>query len=161
MIDKAQLIELLLRKLEADLRALTGSQTAAQTGATHVESRQEDPKDTRAIEATYLARGLAERVEAMRDSLAMISRLKLASFGDDDPVAVTALLSIEEASGTQSIYLLVPRAGGESLVLGGATVRTLTPISPLGKALLGKRAGDEITLELPGRQLIAEISWVR
>lgn len=161
MIDKIQVMNLLREKLAADLQALTASQQAAQAGATHEESRQEDPKDTRAIEATYLARGLAERVEAMRETLALISRLTIAQFGDDDPVAVTALLAIEEPDGVQSIYLIVPRVGGERLSVAGATVRTLTPLSPLGRALLGKQVGDAVSLDLPGRRLQAEIRWLR
>jgi len=161
VIDKAQVMRLLRERLREELGTLIASQSAAQSGATHEESRQEDPKDTRAIEATYLARGLAERVEAMQDALSIISRLPEVSFADGDPIAVSALIAIEEQGGEESIYLIVPRAGGESLTVEGMTIRTLTPLSPLGRALLGKRQGDEFTLDLPGRQLEAEIVWVR
>jgi transcription elongation GreA/GreB family factor len=47
-------------------------------------------------------------------------------------------------------YFLVPAAGGERLQAGGLEVQTLTPQSPLGRALLGLTEGDEA--ELPGRQ---------
>ena len=80
-IDKRALLELLRDKLEGDLNGSMASQSAAQAGATHDETRQEDPKDTRAIEATYLARGLAERVERMRESVAVFARLEVADFG--------------------------------------------------------------------------------
>ena len=50
--------------MTCSMSALTASQKTVQSGAIHEETRQEDPKDTRAIEATYLARGLAERVVA-------------------------------------------------------------------------------------------------
>ena len=154
-------MRLLRERLGEELGTLIASQNAAQSGATHEESRQEDPKDTRAIEATYLARGLAERVEAMQDALAIISRLPNVAFADGDPIAVSAIIAIEERAGEESIYLIVPRAGGERLVVDGLTIRTLTPLSPLGRALLGKRQGDDLTLDLPGRQLEAEIVWVR
>ena len=60
--DKNELIEALRARVTAELRTLRESQRAAQEGATHEETRQEDPKDTRAIEAQYVSRGLAERV---------------------------------------------------------------------------------------------------
>ena len=82
-IDKQEILKLLRSKLEADLRNVTTSQNAAQAGATHAETRQEDPKDTRAIEATYLARGLTEQVERMRDAVTIFSRLEVADFGPD------------------------------------------------------------------------------
>ena len=47
-IDKRKVLNLLRAKLEADLRNFTTSQNAAQAGAVHEETRQEDPKDTRA-----------------------------------------------------------------------------------------------------------------
>jgi transcription elongation GreA/GreB family factor len=160
-IDKRALLELLRAKLEADLHNSAASQNAAQAGATHDETRQEDPKDTRAIEATYLARGLAERVERMRESVAVFARLEVADFGPEDPIAVTALVALEDESGAESIYFLVPYAAGETLELDGTTIRTLTPGSPLGRALIGKHVDDEVELELPARSLVATIAWTR
>jgi len=160
-IDKRKILKLLRAELDADLRNFAKSQSAAQAGATHDETRQEDPKDTRAIEATYLARGLAERVESMREAVAVFSRLEVVEFGPDDPIEVTSLVALEDESGGESIYFLVPCAGGETLVLDGTTIRTLTPGSPLGRALIGRRIDDEVQLDLPGRQLVATIVWTR
>jgi transcription elongation GreA/GreB family factor len=160
-IDKRALLELLRDKLEGDLHGSMASQSAAQAGATHDETRQEDPKDTRAIEATYLARGLAERVERMRESVAVFARLEVADFGPEDPIAVTALVALEDESGAESIYFLVPYAAGETLEFAGTTIRTLTPGSPLGRALIGKHVDDEVELELPARSLVATIAWTR
>ena len=161
MTDKRRVLDLLRAKLDGDLSSFTTSQEAAQTGATHEESRQEDPKDTRAIEATYLARGLAERVELLREAIAGLARLKLVDFGPEDPIALSALLGLEQESGGEALYFLVPDAGGETLELDGTTIRTLTPGSPLGRALMGKQVDDEIDLELPGKRLQLTIGWVR
>jgi transcription elongation GreA/GreB family factor len=45
---------------------------------------------------------------------------------------------------------LVPAAGGERLTVADTEIQTLTPQSPLGRALLGATEGDEA--ELPARQ---------
>lgn len=158
-IDKQALIEALRTRLEQELHNFTTSQSAAQEGATHEETRQEDPKDTRAIEATYLARGLAERVESLRDSIAMLARLAPVAFGPDDPVGPTALVALEGRE--TDVYFLVPCAAGETLTQAGATIRTLTPASPLGSALVGKQIDEEVELDLPGRRIETTIAWVR
>lgn len=161
-IDKRALLDLLRDRLEAELRNLTTSQNAAQDGATHEETRQEDPKDTRAIEATYLARGLAERVESTRDAVALLSRLEVVAFGPDDAVGVTALVALENEGGGESIFFVVPAAAGETLTVNnGVAIRTLTPGSPLGRALIGREVDDEVELELPGRRRLSTIVWIR
>ncbi len=160
-IDKGELLNLLRRKLASDLDAFLASQNAAQEGATHEESRQEDPKDTRAIEATYLARGMAERVELMHEAAAIFKRLAVRNFGPDDPIGVTALVGLDDERDGETVYFLVPCAAGETLEFCGYTIRTLTPGSPLGQALIGLRVDDDIELQLPGRRLVGTIGWVR
>ena len=72
---------------------------------------------------------------------------------------LTALVALEDERDELSIYLLVPCAGGETLEVHGTTIRTLTPGSPLGQALIGRRVDDEVKLDLPGRRLVATIAW--
>lgn len=156
--DKQVLLDALRARIEQELRTLRESQQAAQEGATHDETRQEDPKDTRAIEAQYIARGLADRVEGLQDTLAELARLQLVEFGPDDPIGVSALVGLRDGD-QEKAYFLVPVAGGETLVSEGLTVQTLTPGSPLGQALYGKCVDDDVELKLPGRRLSATVDW--
>lgn len=146
--DKKALLDALLARLRADLAAVESSQRDTQAGAVHEEARPESDKDTRATEASYLARGLARRVEELGASLSQLSNLALRSFGDDDTVALGAVVAAEreDASGEvrEVSYFMVPSAGGIKLEHGGTTVHTLTPGSPLGQALVGKRVDDEL-----------------
>ena len=61
----------LVRLLAADLETLERAQQAAIEGATHEEAKPENDKDTRALEASYLARGQAMRLEELRAGLKM------------------------------------------------------------------------------------------
>jgi transcription elongation GreA/GreB family factor len=150
MVDKARVLAALRERVAAQLAALTTSQRTAQSGATHAEAKQEHPKDTRAIESQYLARGLAARVETLHDVLGMLHALAPVDFDDDDPIALTALVSVETDDGDESLYFLVPAGGGETLVVDDATIQAVTPASPLGHALIGRRVEDEVSVELPG-----------
>lgn len=158
-IDKQEVLDALRRRLADVLDGLVEAQKTVQDGAVHPEARQEHPKDTRATEASYLARGLAERVEKSRDGVTAASAMRLRRFGADDPLAVGALIGLLDEEDHESVVFLAPAGGGEKLEVGGATVLVLTPASPLGAALAGRLVGDEIEVELPVGKRIASIDW--
>ncbi|MBW1882891.1 MAG: GreA/GreB family elongation factor, partial [Deltaproteobacteria bacterium] len=112
--------------------------------ATHGENRAEHAKDTRATEQSYLARGLAERVEDLRRTEIRLAGLQMRSFGLEDSVALTAVVRIrDEQTDEWQVWWLVPEGGGLEIAWGSETVRTLTPGSPLGRALIGLQVDDE------------------
>jgi len=165
MIDKARLLASLRAQVSADLEALERRQKDTQEGATHDESRAEHAKDTRATEQGYLARGLSERVADLRRTATALASLELRSFEPGDPIAVTALVLVssedheadEHETPTREIWFVVPRAGGLELDEAGIRVRTVTPISPLGRALIGHCKGDEGTVRTPRGERSLEV----
>ncbi|HEX2686728.1 MAG TPA: hypothetical protein VHN14_08920, partial [Kofleriaceae bacterium] len=58
--DKATLKAELVAQLVAALDLAQRAHAAALEGATHAEARAENPKDTRGLEQSYLARGQAQ-----------------------------------------------------------------------------------------------------
>lgn len=159
-IDKKQVVAALRARLRERLSALTAAQGAAQSGAVHEETRQEDPKDTRAIEATYLARGLAERVESLRNDIAAVGSMEPRLFSPEDSAALGALLGLEDEDGDEVVYFLAPCGGGEKLAVDGVAIQVLTPTSPLGSALIDKGVGEDVDAYLPNRRLQACITWI-
>ncbi len=144
---KAALRTELLSLLETALAAARAAHAAAIEGATHAEAKAENDKDTRGLEQSYLARGVAQRVVELEAAVADVTRLELRTFGDDDPAALSALVTVEE-DGTQRRFFLAPAGGGSELAGG---VQVVTTSSPLGRALLGKRIDDEIEVKLTGK----------
>jgi transcription elongation GreA/GreB family factor len=139
----------LVERLRAERNEAVRSQRAAQHGATHVETRAEDPKDTRATEASYLARGLAERAESLTTAVAVLEAFHPPAFGANDEIAVGALVALAHDAGEADLFLLVPAGGGENLDVDGHRVRTLTPRTPLGGRLLGLVVGDDVSAPSP------------
>nr|MDQ3296676.1 GreA/GreB family elongation factor [Myxococcota bacterium] len=123
----------------AALASARAAHAAAIEGATHAEARPENDKDTRGLEQSYLARGIAGRVAELEAAVATASAMALRTFGDDDAIALGALVDVEEAGRTRRFWLA---AHGGGLVLPGE-VTVLTPTSPIGRALLGKHVDDE------------------
>ena len=154
--SKRRLVAELLDRLRADHAALMRAQQATVAGATSAEAKSEHSKDTRALEQSYLARGQAQRVEDLFEGLSRVAALPLRPFREDEPIAVGALVEIEE-DGASSRLLLVPFGGGIRLS-GGEQV--VTPASPLGRALIGRSAGDTVELAVAGRRRTLEIRAV-
>lgn len=144
---KRRLVTELLDRLRADHAALARTQRATVAGATSEEAKSEHSKDTRALEQSYLARGQAQRVEELREGLSRVAALPLRGFAAGEPIAVGALVEIEE-EGATSILLLVPHGGGIRL---SGREQVVTPASPLGRALIGKTSGDTVEITVAGR----------
>ena len=73
--------------------------------------------------------------------------MSLRAFGAADPIASGALLVVEE-DGRRTQYFVAPAGGGSVL---GSDVQVITPASPLGRALAGKRVDDEVELKVGGK----------
>lgn len=143
---KAALHAALLAQLEAALAGARSAHEAAVEGATHDDARPENDKDTRGLEQSYLARGIAQRVAELEIAVAMVAAMPVRTFGADEPVAVGAVVSVDDDGGTR--HFLVAAHGGGLILPGEVTV--LTPSSPIGRALLGKHVDDDCEVRLGG-----------
>lgn len=148
----------LVATLQRELDTLASAHRAAMEAATHEEAKPENDKDTRALEQSYLARGQALRVEALRTAVAETVALPVHPRDADDPVGLGALVALDDA-GARRTLLIAPHGGGTWLA--GGTVQVVTPTSPLGRALLGRRAGEVIETEAAGRLREIELLSVR
>lgn len=165
MIDKREVRTHLVTRLESDLADLERRQRDVVAGATHEESRSEHAKDTRATEQSYLARGLADRVADLERTLEAVRALPLRDLAPGESIGVGALVQIsgEGSDGREetTLWFVVPGAGGIELDVGGTRVRTVTPVSPMGRSLLGLAEGDEGRVRRPRGDHDFEVTRVR
>ncbi|AZF31154.1 Transcription elongation factor [Pseudomonas sp. R4-35-07] len=145
-MNKHAVLQLILEKLSADLDiAQRAAQTAYET-ATHEENIAENKYDTLGLEASYLAAGQAKRVEEIKQSLALCQNLQVRAYDDQRGIEVGTLLGLEDEHGRQQWLFLAPDAAGLKVEVVGQPVTVITPRSPLGKSLLGKRVEDEVEI---------------
>ena len=146
-IDKSSLLDALLASVRADLDVATAAARAAHEAATHEEAKPENDKDTRSIEAAYLAGAQGERVRELTRTQAIFERTPRRSFGQSDVIAAGALVTLKQGSGTL-VCFIAQGGGGIRLQLETRSIQVVSLASPLGQALLGRSVGDEIEVEL-------------
>lgn len=151
MLDKSRVHAALLAALEKDRDTLVAAQRLSAEGVTHPDARSDGSKDMRATEASYIARGQAQRAEALEGDVAKVKRMALRSFTDDDAIAISALVTLVVGDGEERLVFVAPAGGGVRVELDGVTVHVVTPVSPMGRAIVGAEVGDVLELERGGR----------
>ena len=63
-------------------------------------------------------------------------------------------------SGDARVFFVVPWGGGSELEVAGTIVTVITPASPVGRALVGRRAGDDFELAVRGAMREWEIDEI-
>jgi Transcription elongation factor, GreA/GreB, C-term len=159
MIDKRALIDELRTRLEEERATTTRIALEAAAAVTHEDNKPENDKDMRSTEASYIARGQAERAREVERSLGLLSAMHVREFGPDDKIAATALVELQ-CGKTQMMCFVLPVGGGQRVRSGDVEVQVVTPTSPLGKALMGLSEGEEAEVSTPQGTKIYEVMRV-
>jgi len=149
-MNKANLQQLILEKLTADLHTAQVALQTAHEAATHEENVAENKYDTLGLEAGYLAHGQARRVAEIEQALAAYRALPVRDFDAGQGIGLGALVRLENEDGSQRHLFLGPDGAGLKVALDDVDVMTITPRSPMGQSLLGKAPGD--VLEVNGQE---------
>ncbi len=144
---KNEILRKLIERLESDREGLMQAARNTHEAATHEESVAEDQYDTRGLEASYLAGAQAKRVGELEQMILQYRFLKVDAFQPNDPIRPTALVELQNDSSKTIYCFLLPSGGGVSLQQDGKTIQIISPQSPLGEILMGRKAGDDAVVE--------------
>ena len=139
-MNKTQLLKQIVASLSDSLELLEKAARASHAEATHESSKAESKYDTRGLEAAYLAGGQARQAKEILDSIQVYESLAVRDFAPGEAIELTALVELD-SDGTLNTYFIGPRNGGLELEFQGKEVTVITPQSPLGQNLMGKKAG--------------------
>ncbi|MFO7577489.1 MAG: transcription elongation factor GreAB [Pelovirga sp.] len=141
-MNKDALLQQIIMQLEADHACLLTAARSAHAAAIHEESVPENKYDTHGLEASYIAQGQANRARQIALAATAFRRLRPQTFLPGTPIGLAALVELESATANRRLVFLGPAAGGFLLHYEQRKITVITPASPLGRALLGKRVGD-------------------
>src|SRR5581483_11142645 len=112
-------------------------------------TRRAKPKTsmTRGASKPATSPAQAQRAAELQSQLLMWKYLPIRDFGGPDDVACPAALVELEHGKTRAFYFIAPQGGGLVTRIDGQPVQVITPNSPMGEAIMGKKAGDIVEIE--------------
>jgi transcription elongation GreA/GreB family factor len=150
-VRKRKLINAVIERLKADLGLYHRAAVAARAEATHEQSKAENKYDTRGLEASYLARGQSRQVAEIEQAIEKFEKMPAREFAPGEPIDTGAV--VELTSGREkNLYFIGPRAGGTEIIFEKREILVITPESPLGAQLLGKKQAEKHRLEIAGQK---------
>jgi len=163
-MNKQDLIDQLAGQLEASARAALAARDAAAVEAREGAKPDEKREDARAAHQLQTLGGAqqrrAQQALAEIDSLASFKPAPLAMTSS---IGIGAIVEIEdEDSGEGRTFFLAPVGAGMTLTGpgGDGLLSVVTPASPIGKAVLGRRTGDVVDVMVDGEVREWQISYV-
>lgn len=159
-MNKRALIKKVIAKLTEELQVYFRAAQFSRAEATHESSKAESKYDTRGLEASYLARGQSRQAAELEAAIAEFERLDARKFADGEAIGIGALVELEHG-GESSLYFLGPRAGGTEVLHDKKEILVITPQSPLGEQLMGKKSGEQPQLNLGRTKQAAKILRVQ
>jgi transcription elongation GreA/GreB family factor len=147
-MDKFLLQQQVLERLAEDLLQAEQAVHVAHETATHEENVAENKYDTLGLEASYLATGQARRAEAIRQAMAHWRQFRPRPYDAGQGIQLGALVCLVDVDGKQQQLFLGPDGGSMKLVCGDQLVQVISSASPLGRAMLGKCEGDEVSMQV-------------
>jgi len=163
-MDKTALVAQLARQLEGSARsALTARDSVAaeaRDGATPDEKRE----DARAAhQLASLGRAQQHRAQQALADADRLLQFRPAPLPPTAAIAVGAIVEIEDAdNGEGRTFFLAPVGAGMTLTGPGGDghLSVVTPVSPIGKAVLGRRTGEVIDVTVDGDVREWQITYV-
>ena len=155
-MNKRSIIKKIQEKLVAELEVYFRAAQFSRAEATHESNKAENKYDTRGLEASYLARGQSKQAAELEAAIAEFQKLEAKKFTNSDAIGIGALVELEQL-GEKSFYFLGPRAGGTEVVHDKKEILVITPQSPLGEQLAGRKSGEVLNLKLGAETRAAKI----
>jgi transcription elongation GreA/GreB family factor len=125
--------------------------------ATHEENIAENKYDTLGLEAAYPATGQARRAEAIRQAIASWRQFRPRAYDASLGIQLGALVCLVDADDRQQQVFLGPDGGSMTLGSGAGLVQVISCQAPLGRAMLGRREGDEVSVQVAPSRLQFEV----
>jgi transcription elongation GreA/GreB family factor len=144
IMNKADLLHRIIAQLTHNLAVLLNGAKTAHEASTSAENIPDNKYETLALEASYVAQGQANRAQEIREALEVYKQLTLRQFDNNTAIRLTALVTLEAGDGATRTVFIGPLEGGLKLSTGSMEIIVITPGSPLGEDLIGKRVGDVV-----------------
>jgi len=151
-MDKKFLVEQLAERLRESVAVARQAEQAAMVEAREGATAAEKREDARVSqENSSLARGQGQRAEKLVAELKALMEFRPTRLPPKGPITLGAIVEVEDEALGRTFFL-APAGGGVELSGPGGDgfLSVVTPVSPIGKAVLGRRVGDSVEVTVQG-----------
>jgi transcription elongation GreA/GreB family factor len=163
-MNKSDLVAQLARELEGSARAALSARDAAAAEARDGATPDEKREDARAAhQLASLGRQQQRRAQVALADADRLLQFRPTALPASAAITVGAIVEIEDAdTGEGRTFFLAPVGAGITLVGPGGDgyLSVVTPASPVGKAVLGRRTGDVVDVTIDGEIREWQITYV-
>lgn len=162
-MDKSALVEQLVEKLRQSARIAEAESEAAAVHARDGATAGERVETSQtALEFSRMARAQARRAREIRAAIDALLAFRPKPLEGRARVELGALVEVEDEEGQGQTLFLAPAGAGEELTGPGGDgfFTVVTPQSPIGGAVLGKREGESASARIRGDVREWTVTWV-
>lgn len=163
-MDKQDLVAQLARQLEASARSALSARDAAAQEAKDGATPDEKREDARAAhQLGTLGKAQQRRAQQALAEVDALARFRPTPLPGTAKIALGAIVEIEdEETGEGRTFFLAPVGAGITLTGpgGDGLLSVVTPVSPVGRAVLGRKAGEVVDVTVDGEPREWQISYV-
>lgn len=156
MINKANLIKLVLSELETSLASAISNAHSAHQDATHEQSKAETQYDSLGIEMAYLAEGQAKRITSLKQEITTLTQFsaRFTQDAEQNVVQVGSLVELVDCDDNPQLWcFILPIQGGLAIHYQTHKISVISPNAPLATALLGRAIDDEVNTQFSQQPL--------
>jgi transcription elongation GreA/GreB family factor len=163
-MDKSQLVAQLVARLEASARTALSAREAAAAEARDGATPDEKREDARAAhQLASVGRAQQRRAQHALSEVDSLTGFRPTPLPPTGRIGVGAIVEIEDADNREGrTFFLAPVGAGITLTGPGGDghLSVVTPASPIGRAVLGRRLGDVVDVSVEGDLREWEITYV-
>jgi transcription elongation GreA/GreB family factor len=163
-MDKTVLVAQLAEKLADSARAALAARDALASEAREGATPDEKREDARAAhQVATLGKASERRAKTALAEVDTLTAFRPQPLAAKAAIAVGAIVEIEEAeTGEGRTFFLAPVGAGVTLTGPGGDghLSVVTPASPIGRAVLGRRTGDVVDVTIEGELHEWQITFV-
>lgn len=163
-MDKADLVAQLARQLAGSARAALSARDAAAAEARDGATPDEKREDARAAhQLASLGKTQQARAQQALADADKLLQFRPGALPPTAKISVGAIVEIEDADTREGrTFFLAPVGAGITLTGPGGDghLSVVTPMSPIGKAVMGKKTGEIVDVTVEGDLREWEITYV-
>ncbi|MCB9026725.1 MAG: GreA/GreB family elongation factor [Bdellovibrionaceae bacterium] len=134
---KKELLDELLRKINQELKTLASAETKEEENLSEIDEGNHKP-------ASYLEGAQVKRMKELSETIEAIKHTDVSK--KSEKVIMGSLVEADVDGEEQKSFFVLPAASGEKIVIEKKNTFVVTPNSPIGQRLMGKKIGDYFDL---------------